>query len=124
MDDQVSQNARVEAAEQARRWGELTRQEQAAALTGLAEYLTTRQDLANALAARNQAFVIAGRLFPGQPGESPIRWPALTDQERGQLLQEVAIETRTLDGKLADYSLDLAEQLERQRTRTRGDRDR
>lgn len=124
MDDQVSQNARVEAAEEARRWGELSRQEQAAALVGLADYLATRQDFANTRAARSHALAAAGKLTAGQLGESPIPWPSLTDRERASHLREVAFGTRAVDQQWSDHALDLAEQMERTRQQTRDDRGR
>lgn len=123
-DDQVSQNARVEAADQLaqRRWAEYTSEQQAQALRSLADQLANRQDLANAVAARSEALTLASRLGAGAGGASPIPWASLSDAQTADRLRDIALETRDTAGEFSDSCLDLADQLERSRQRSAYDR--
>lgn len=126
MDDQVSQNARVEAADQLaqRHWAEYTAQQQAQALHGLADQLSARQDLANAMATRSEALMLASRLGAGSTGPSPIPWSSMSDAQVADRLRDIALQTRDTSSDFSDHCMDLADQLERNRQRSPYDRDR
>jgi len=129
MDDQASQNARLETEELLRRhrWQELTAQQQAASLVALAQYIASHQDLANTVAARNGALLAASHLHAGALPPSPIAWSSLNDEDLEVRLREIAGD-RDLDGRdraFQDYCSDLADQTERRRRdRTREGRER
>jgi hypothetical protein len=123
MQDQVSMDAQVEAVEQVR-WDSMEPPQQRQALADFARFIETRQDLANALAARDGARTLAERLAIGGPGPTPIDWQQLTPQDLAHQLRDMGGALRETDREYSDLCFDLAEEAGRERNRSRSRDDR
>jgi hypothetical protein len=129
MEDQVTQNARIEEAEY-RSWAEFTEAEKAAALAGLGKHIVKQQPWWGQETAAKALLRDLGRRW--EPGwrlaDSPINWGELPRGELADRLLQVAEWSTSDEGVqapfLRDACLDMVEDLRRGRGMPREGRER
>jgi len=127
IEDQVTQNARVEEAE--RVWAELSEREKGAALLGLSQHLRHRPDTVG-FGAWVYAYAVGWKLASGREYTPPLSWEGVPDRELDYRLREIGAWAKTECElapdmpRLGDSCFDLADHLERRRQRSREGRER